>query len=55
LNAFWVDEKGAHKGAQEVGEVRGQTESDSMRNHAIHSIVRPTYRSITNLKIKRNE
>ena len=23
LNAFWVDEKGAHKGAQEVGEARG--------------------------------
>jgi len=23
LIAFWVDEKGAHKGAQEVGEARG--------------------------------
>jgi len=23
LNAFWIDEKGANKGAQEVGEARG--------------------------------
>ena len=25
LNAFWVDEKGAHRGAQEVGKARGES------------------------------
>jgi hypothetical protein len=38
-----------------VGESRGETESDAMRTHGIHSIVRPTYRSITKKNIKRND
>ena len=37
-NAFWVDEKGA----QELGEARGETESDSMRIRGVYSVVRPT-------------
>ena len=43
LIAFWVDEKGAHKGTREVGEARGEAESDSMRTQGVHSVVRPTY------------